>query len=93
MTTPETTAKAGNLPERLDKIGTAFLWGVRVVGPDDLRPAKGYAHAVALAADHNANSVDVMETTGVASIAIPTIWPWSEKDHRAALDAGEGSHP
>jgi len=76
-----------DLDARLSAVGDGFLWAVHVIGPDDLHPAVSYIEAVTAAREHNAFFVPLMEETGVAAIAVPTVWTGSAEDHARQLSA------
>lgn len=73
------------LSVRLHRASAGFLWAVHVIGPDDMFPARNYLEALQKAEAINEGTIDVMEDTGVASVAVPALWPGTAEEHAAAL--------
>ena len=73
--------------DALNEVGQGFLWAVHIIGPDYIHPAEDYASAVMQANTHNDKFLAPMRKTGVAVIAVPTIWPGPPEDHASALAA------
>lgn len=73
------------IPERISEAVPHILWGVHVIGPDDVYAMPDYQTAVLEADTLNECMISEMEKSGIAAVAVPCLWVFGSERHALSL--------